>query len=63
MTDLISTKKSHIIGLVNRGHILGMEDAVLLKSEYYSTGAICLSLHADLFKIERDIFLKLMISQ
>ena len=45
-TDLIITMKSHIIGHVNRGHILGMEDAVLSKSEYYSTGAICLSLHA-----------------
>lgn len=37
-----------------------MEEAVLNKTEVYYTGAICLSLTAEMFRIERDVFVKML---
>jgi len=40
-----------------------MEEAVLNKADYYNTGAICSSLKAELYRIDRDVFVKTISSQ
>jgi hypothetical protein len=49
-----------VIGVVSKGHILGLDEASFGLSNIYNTGAVCLSLEAELFKIEKDFFMKLM---
>ena len=50
--------KQHIVGLVNKGHILGMEEAIFGASGVYNTGALCTSLKAELYYIDKEIFTK-----
>lgn len=48
--------RMHIIGVVSKGHILGLEEAIIGKSDVYSTSAICWSQNVELLRIERDVF-------
>lgn len=48
----------HTVGLVNKGHILGIEEATFGIAETYNTSAQCVSLKAELFMIDREYFIK-----
>ena len=49
--------KLHPVGTVGIGQILGVEEAVLGKSEKYSTTAICVSIEGvELYKMEKEMF-------
>lgn len=54
--DTSSETKQHIVGVVSKGHILGIEDVILGKSEFYQTSAIVHSQEdgVELYRIERD---------
>lgn len=53
--------KMHVVSLVTTGHILGIEEE-WSNSETHTTGAVCLSLEAELLKIDRDLFNKAIAS-
>ena len=55
--DTFAETKQHVMGHVGVGQILGMEEAVLGKTDQYSQTAICISSKVELFRIERDYFI------
>lgn len=50
--------KQHVVGLISKGCILGLREAISTKAEKYTTGAVCSSFEAEVFKIDREIFIK-----
>ena len=60
--DQAPKKKQHIVGMVSQGQILGIDEANFGYSTTYNTGAICKTLDAELFYIDRE-FLSKMLSQ
>lgn len=56
--DTAPKYKQFIVGLVEKGQIIGMEEHVFGKLTTYNTGCVCLSLKAELFQIDRDYFMK-----
>lgn len=45
------------MGLVGRGHILGIEEVVIGSCDKYTTTAVCRSNDgAELYRIEKEIF-------
>lgn len=57
-SDTNSETKQHVVGVVSKGHILGIEDVILGKTEFYQTSAIVHSQEdgVELYRIERDMF-------
>ena len=47
---------THQIGLLSRGHILGLEEAVIGKRDIYTTSACCVSETVELLRIETETF-------
>ena len=50
------------MGIVTRGYILGIDEQSPGKSDLYNSSAVCLSLNAELLKIDRDILNKALAS-
>ncbi len=49
-------KKQLILGLVSEHHVLGIEEAVLGKSDEYTTSAVCYSQQVVLYRVDREYF-------
>jgi ribose 5-phosphate isomerase RpiB len=47
--------KPHTVGLVSVGHVMNVEEASQNR-QHYSTTAICMSLKAIVFRLDKDIF-------
>lgn len=45
---------------MNKGHILGLEEAVLGKRNVHTTSARCVSETAELLRIETEVFLSIL---
>jgi hypothetical protein len=46
----------HVIGVVTKGHVLGLEEAIIGNSDTYQTSAICHSQNVDLLRISKNDF-------
>lgn len=53
--DAFPEYRQHVVGIVSKGHLLGIEDAVIAKAPYYTTGAI-VSQAVELYRIDREQF-------
>lgn len=51
-----------MIEVVNKGHILGIEDAILETNEFHSTTATVYSVEngAEIYKIDKELFCNLI---
>jgi len=58
--DQAPKRKQHIVGLVSQGHILGIEEPNFGYSKTYNTGAICKTLKAELYYIEKEFLSKML---
>lgn len=62
-TKEVVKTKHHIINQLSKYSVLGIEEAVLSKNDFYFTGIQVLSLKADLYRIDKDAFCKTVIQQ
>lgn len=49
----------HTVGIVSKGYIMGLEDAVFAKEAVYSTSAV-VSSECDLYRIDREVFINIL---
>ena len=45
-----------MVGLVSAGHILGIEELCLGRTDQYTQSVLCLSQNAELYQIDKDLF-------
>lgn len=50
----------HVIGLITKGHVLGLEEAIIGKSEFYQSTALCVSQQVDLLRIDKETFINIL---
>ena len=56
--------RQHVVGLVGKGHILGIEEAVLGQLDKYTTTAVCHSIDgAELYRLEKELFTSRLMPQ
>lgn len=48
--------KQHVLRIVGKGAIIGLEDVILSNRDTYETTAICHSQTVELFTIDKEIF-------
>lgn len=61
--DLHGDNKSHVIGTVGAGYIIGLEEAVHGKQQIHNTSVICHSQKLKVYVVDTEIFVQRMMTQ
>ena len=56
MAEGSTESKTHVIGTMGVGHIVGLEEAIIGKSLVHNTSVICHSQKLKVYVIETEIF-------